>query len=135
MVALQGFKPVLTPFNTRELFDATMINFNLPGIQSIEGGLLQGHVQTAGGPLFRIAVFGDRPKYLDPAIPLEMHHGSLRWDEDFANRPVTAAVEIDFLVLLELGQPCQFTLRSSFRLARPEYQLSKTTGSGSKPRL
>ena len=86
MVTLRDFEPVLAPFNTGKLFEATMVDLNLPGIQCMEGGLLNGHVQAASCPVFRVAVCADRPKNLDPAIPFEVNQTSLNWNEDLADR-------------------------------------------------
>jgi len=36
MIALRDFETVLSIFNTGELFDIPMIDFDLPGIQSIK---------------------------------------------------------------------------------------------------
>ena len=40
MVTLRDFEPVLTPFNTDKLFEATMTELNLPGIQGMKSSLL-----------------------------------------------------------------------------------------------
>ena len=102
MIALRDFQPVLPAFHTGELLQTPVVGFDLPGIQGIPSRLFDGHVQPAGRPIFRVAVFGHRPKYLDPAIALEMHHQALRRDEDVANRPIATAIGADFPVLLEL---------------------------------
>jgi len=108
MIALRDFEPVLAMFNSGELFETTMVDLNLPGIQSMKGSLLKGHVQAAGCPIFRVAVFADRPKYLDPAIPFVVNQAALRWDKDLANCAVAAAVKADFPIALQLGQPVPF---------------------------
>jgi len=119
MIALRHFEPELTTFNTGELFDPAMIDLDLPGIQGVKGGLFDGHVQAAGCPIFRVAVFGDRPKHLDPAIPLEMNLHTLGRDEDLANRPVAAAIGADFPVLLELGQPVPAHTADELQIGQP----------------
>src|SRR4030066_971032 len=88
MVTLRDFEPVLASFNTRELFEAAMIDLNLPGIQCMEGSLLNGHVQADRCPVFRLAVCADRLKNLDPAIPFEVNQASLNWNEDLTDRTV-----------------------------------------------
>jgi len=77
MIVLRDFEPVLGAFDTGKLFEPTMVDLNLPGIQGVEGSLLNRQVQTAGRPVFRGAVFVDRPKNLDPAITLEMNQSPL----------------------------------------------------------
>ena len=66
MVSLRDFKPVLATFNAGELFEAAMINLNLPGIQGMKSGFHNGHFQAAGCPVFRVAFFVDCPKNFDP---------------------------------------------------------------------
>ena len=70
MIALRNFEPVLATLNTGELFETTMVDFNLPGIQGVKRSLFNGHVQAAGSPIFRVAICADRPKHLDPPVPL-----------------------------------------------------------------
>jgi hypothetical protein len=80
MIALRDFKPVLTTFHTGELFEATMVDFNRPGIQGVTRSLRNVHIQAAGSPVFCVAVCADRPKHLDPALAFEMNTTSLRRD-------------------------------------------------------
>ena len=105
MVALLDFQPVLPAFHSGELLQAPMVGFDLPGIQGTPSRLFDGHIQPAGRPIFRVAVFVHCPKYFDPAIALEMNDQALRWDEDIADRPIATVVGADFPVFLELGQP------------------------------
>ena len=94
MIALRNFEPILTPFNSGKLFQSAMVDLNLPGIQGMEGGLLNGHVQAAGGPVFRVAVCADGPKHLDPPIPFEMYQSSLNGNKNLADRPAVSAGDI-----------------------------------------
>ncbi len=69
MVTLRNFEPVLTTFNTRELLDAPMADLNLPGIQGMKSSLFDGHIEAAGSPIFRVAVFAYR---FNPAVILRV---------------------------------------------------------------
>ena len=120
MVALRDFEPILAALNTRELFDATMVDLDLPSIQCMECGLLNGHLQATGCPVFRVAVCADRPKNLDPAIPFEVNQTSLNWNEDLADRTVAAAVDIDLPVALELSQPVRFRASQQVEIGQPK---------------
>src|SRR3972149_4264651 len=108
MVTLRDFEPVLTSFNTRELFEATMVDLNLPGIQCMEGGLLNGHVQAASCPVFRVAVCADRPKNLDPAIPFEVNQTSCNFNEYLSYRTAPATVYSYPPCSLDLSHPFPF---------------------------
>src|SRR4030066_2177217 len=119
MVTLRDFESVLAPFNTGKLFEATMVDLNLPGIQGIESRLLNGHFQAAGGPVFRVAVCADRPKHLDPAIAFEVNQTPLRWNEDLADRTVTTAIRANFPIALELCQPVPFQTAQQFEIGQP----------------
>ena len=55
MVTLRDFEPLLSPFDAGKLFEATMVDFDLPGIQGMKGCLLNGHIRAAGCPVFRSA--------------------------------------------------------------------------------
>jgi hypothetical protein len=41
MIALRDFQSILSAFNSSELFETTMIDFDLPGIQGMERHLAQ----------------------------------------------------------------------------------------------
>jgi hypothetical protein len=92
MIVSRDFEAVLAPFNTGELFETTMVDLNLSGIQSMKSSLLKGHVQAAGSPIFCVAVCADCPEHLDPAIAFEMNQAALRRDEDLADRTVATAI-------------------------------------------
>ena len=49
VVALRDFKAALSTFDTRELFETPMVDFDLPSIQGIESRIFNGHVQLAAG--------------------------------------------------------------------------------------
>jgi len=68
VIALGDFEATLCTFYTSELLEATILGFDLPGIQSIESCFFNGHFQFAGCPAFSIAVCADIPEHLDPAI-------------------------------------------------------------------
>jgi hypothetical protein len=59
LTALRDLQAILTMLHPGKLLEPAMVNLYLPGIQS---GLLNGHIQAAGGPVFRVAVCNDRPK-------------------------------------------------------------------------
>jgi len=44
MITLRNFKPALDTFNPSELLDTSMVDFNMPGVQGIEGGLFNSHI-------------------------------------------------------------------------------------------
>src|SRR3989304_918838 len=119
VVTLRDFEAVLATLDTGKLFEATMVDLNLPGIQGVKGSLLDGHIQAAGGPVFRVAVCADCPKNLDPAIPFEVNQTSLNWNKDLADRTVAAAVDTDFPVALELRQPVPFQAAQQFEIRQP----------------
>ena len=75
IIALGNFEPVLAALDAGELLQAAMIDLNLPGIQGIKGGLLNGHVQSTGSPVFRVAVRADSLEDFNPAVTLEMNNG------------------------------------------------------------
>jgi hypothetical protein len=51
-IALGNFESALSTFNTGELHEPAMINFDLPGIERIKSGPFNGHIQVAGCPVF-----------------------------------------------------------------------------------
>src|SRR4030067_3193809 len=119
MVALRNFEPVQSTFHPSELLEATMVDLNLPGIQGMEGSLLNGHVQAAGGPVCSVAVCAARPKHLAPAISFEVNQTPLRWNEDLADRTVTTAIRANFPIALELCQPVPFQTAQQFEIGQP----------------
>src|SRR3972149_10037926 len=118
MVALRGFQSTLSPFDTRKLFEPPMVDLDLPGIQSIEGSFFNGHIQPAGRPVFCVAVCADRPEHLHPAIALEMHQTSLDRNKDLSNGAVATAVDADFPVALELGEPVPLQATQQFEIGQ-----------------
>jgi hypothetical protein len=134
MIPLRDFEPILTTFNTRKLFQASMVNLNLPGIQGIEGCLLNGHVQAAGRPIFRVAVCADRPKHLDPTITFEMNQTALRGDKDLADGTVATPIEADFPVALQLCQPVPIQAAQQLQIRQSTIPTVKATNCGSNPR-
>src|SRR4030042_5775371 len=118
MVALRCFETILSTLNARKLREAAMVNFDLPGIQSIKGSLLKGHIQTAGCPVFRVAVCADSPKNLNPAISLEVNQTSVHRNEDLADRTVSATIGANLPIALELGQPVPFEAAQQFEIGQ-----------------
>jgi len=76
MVTLRDFEPIMTKFDARKLFDTTKVDFNLPGTQCMESGLLNRNVQAAGRSVFCVAICADRPKNIDPTITIEVNQTS-----------------------------------------------------------
>lgn len=105
MVALRYFQAILAAFDTSELFQASMVDFDLPGVEFAKGGILQGQVQLGGCPVFSVTVCADGPEDLDPAITLEMDLAALRRDKDLADGSSSAAIDTDLAIALQLGQP------------------------------
>src|SRR5687768_12082227 len=71
MIALGDLQAKLSTLNASKLFQTAVVNFNLPRIQRVVGGLLKCHIQFTRCPVFRVAVWVNRPKHFNPAIAFE----------------------------------------------------------------
>ena len=119
MISLGNLQPILGALHPGELFETPMIDFDLPGIQSIEGRLFQGHGELAGGPVFRVAICADRPKDFDPTIPLEMYPAPVPRNENVPDGPIAGAVNADFAIGLELGEPFPLLAAQQLQVGQP----------------
>src|SRR5688500_3951833 len=72
VIALGDFQTKLSTLNARKLLQTAMVNFNLSGIQCVGGSLFKPHSQLTRRPVFRVAVWVNRPKHFNPAIAFEM---------------------------------------------------------------
>jgi hypothetical protein len=104
-IALGDFKAALSTFDTGELLETPVVDFHLPGIQCEESGFFNAHIQLAGSPVFCVAVCTDCPEDLDTAIHLEMHQTTFSGNENLPNGAVSGAINTDFSIALEVGQP------------------------------
>jgi hypothetical protein len=48
MITLRNFKPILGAFDARELLQPAMVDFDLPGIKRIKGGLINYPAASSG---------------------------------------------------------------------------------------
>jgi len=80
MVTLGNFQTKRTSLNSGKLLQAAMLVLNQPGPIRIGGASDRVQVQTAGGPIFRVAVWGNGPKYFNQSIAAQMHDPPGSWN-------------------------------------------------------
>ena len=74
MVALGNFEAELTSLDASKLLEGAMVVLNEPGAVGIRLTAHRVEVQAVGGPVFRVAVWVNRPKDFDGAIAAQMHN-------------------------------------------------------------
>ncbi len=72
VVALRTLQAKLSTLTAGELLNGAMIHLYQPGAVSQDVTLRFRHVQTVGDPVVRVAVWVNRPKYLDHAVAVQM---------------------------------------------------------------
>ena len=84
--------------NPGELFQTAMIDFDLPGTQSVFSCLLNGHLPVTGGPVFSVAIFANCPEYFDPAISFEMDLSAIAGDVNRLNLAIALPIGVNLTV-------------------------------------
>jgi len=104
VVALGTFETKLPPLNVREPLEGAMVDFNQLH-QVCEHFLLGfGHVEATSRPTLRIALWIDRPKYLDHAIAAQVNRHACVRDIQFTDPPGLMHLNTHLAVAF---QPCQ----------------------------
>ena len=80
VIALGTFESKLTTLHARKLLERSMIDFDQPSPIRQHLALRFGHVQAIGRPVVRVAVWVNRPKYLDQPITAQMNLQPLQRD-------------------------------------------------------
>jgi len=105
VVALRPLQAKLPTLNTRELLDRPMIHFHPPSAVSQEVALRFGHTQAIGSPGVRLAVWVNRPKYLDHAIAAQVYLHTAFRNIQIAHRLLLACFQTHLSIALEPRQP------------------------------
>jgi hypothetical protein len=135
MITLRDFKPKRTAFNASELFEATVIDFDLPGLQRLKGTRFQGHVKHIGGPVFKAVVCASDLEHLDPAIAFQVYSSSVGRNQNLGNSPIASMVDTHLTVRFELGQPRPVQLTQQFEVIQPTVPTIKCHQVWFKPAL
>ena len=105
MIPLWCLFPMLRFLNPGELFQAAMVDFDLPGTQGIFRRLCNGHLPVTGGPVFSVAIFANCPEYLDPAISPKMDLSAMSGDMNRLNLAIALSIGVNLTVFWQAAEP------------------------------
>ena len=91
----------LRPLHPTTLLQPSRIDFNPPSLFLQLLSFLLRHLPVMGRPVFRVPVWGNRPKYPDEPNAFPMRHPPLRWDFPLPNRPIPLPIRIHQTVALQ----------------------------------
>jgi hypothetical protein len=123
VVALDALQAKLPTFNTCKLLERPMIHFHQPSTISQEVALRLSHTQATSGPVVRVAVWVNRPKYFDHAIAAQVNRQARHRDIQLAlfKSIIWRLIETP-LVILQVcsGSLKSFSLRVAVKLYRQQ---------------
>jgi hypothetical protein len=104
VVALGHRLAHLGALHATALLEATMVAFNRPALLRNRVALLQRQRQVIRHPIFRVTIWGNRPKYVNEAKALEMHLPSRYGNLNAGHRDIAGPIRVDQPIVLQAGQ-------------------------------
>src|SRR5512138_3452549 len=133
MIALRSFATHHAALDIAELLDVAMIRLNRPNLTRCGRALVHRHVLIAGGPVFRVTVWGVDPKYQDKAITFEMHACAAVANRAVGQWPVARAVRVDQSVGFQARQPLPAEAANQFEVHQRAVPAIKTDVARGEP--